>query len=263
MSFWKKLFGGGGGGTTRKAVTAQGRPQSSTAGARSVAAAVAAVASRTCDTCGATFPQSTSFCPRCGKTFGAAGAAAPAPAPMKSGESVAKAVQLYNDGKVEEAIGEAKRLIDANPEHATAHGSLGYFLLQERRFDEAIEPMLRALELKPNSKETALHLRDVIDAYVEELVGIGATDGFVSKQEGGKYDEHRCHRRAREIGTLLARIGDSGVFGESGSKYTADSLMTKVFNEVQVRMSFKPESTVLRTAWQGLGANAQKPLAAA
>jgi tetratricopeptide (TPR) repeat protein len=162
-------------------------------------------------------------------------------------------VQFYNEGKVEEAIAEAKRLIEANPKHATAYSSLGYFLLEERRFDEAVDPMLRALELNPQSKETALHLRDVIDAYVEELIGIGAIDGFVSEQGGEKYDDSRRHRRTRDIGAILAQIGDSGVFGESGETYTSEKLMTKVFNEVQVRMSFRPESNALRPAWEGIG----------
>lgn len=244
MSFWSNLFGGGG---SRKATTAR-RPQQRPSGQRPQASAGNAPATRTCTDCGATFAQSTTFCPRCGKTFGSS-----KPAPTKPGESITKAVQLYNEGKVEDALAEAKRLIELNPKHATAHGSLGYFLLQERRFDEAVEPMLRALELNPSSKETALHLRDVIDAYAEELIGICSTDGFVSEQLGEKFDENRRHRRTREIGATLARIGDSGVFGESGEKYTSEKLMTKVFNEVQVRMSFRAETNALRPAWEGIG----------
>src|SRR5688572_21889400 len=143
MSFWSNLFGGGG---SRKAATAR-RPQQRPSGQRPPASAGHTPATRTCTDCGATFPQSTTFCPRCGKTFGSS-----KPAPTKPGESITKAVQLYNEGKVEEALAEAKRLIELNPKHATAHGSLGYFLLEQRRFDEAVNPMLRSLELNPNSK---------------------------------------------------------------------------------------------------------------
>jgi hypothetical protein len=244
MSFWSNLFGGG---SSRKAPTAR-RPQQHPSRPRPPASTGGSPATRTCTDCGAAFPQSTTFCPRCGKTFGSTN-----PAPARPGESIAKAVQLYNEGKVEEAVEEAKRLIELNPKHATAHGSLGYFLLEERRFDEAVDPMLRALELNPNSKETALHLRDVIDAYAEELIGIASTDGFVSEQGGENFDEQRRHRRTRQIGETLARIGDSGVFGESGEKYTSEKLMTKVHSEVQVRMSFRPETNALRPAWEGIG----------
>jgi hypothetical protein len=255
MNLWDMLFGGGGNNRRGKPsgarrTNAPQRPQRAAAGATAIASAQ----SRTCADCGATFPQSTGFCPRCGKVFGGGATSPSRPATIRPGESVAKAVQLYNESKVEEAIVEVKRLIEANPKHATAYGSLGYFLLQERRFDEAVEPMLRALELNPDSKETALHLRDVIDAYAEELIGICAADGFVSEQGGGKFDENRRHRRAREIGATLARVGDSGVFGESGDKYTSDKLMAKVMSEVQVRMSFRPETNALRQAWEGIGA---------
>ena len=252
MSFWTRLFGGG---QTKKTSVGQRRPHQR--GASATARPTGVGESRTCAACKATFPQSSGFCPRCGAVV-VGGAPGSGPAPAKAGESVAKAVQLYNEGKVEEAVAEAKRLIEANPKNATAHSSLGYFLLEERRFDEAVEPMMRALELNPQSKETALHLRDVIDAFTEELIGAGATEGFVSEQggekfDGAQFDEARRHRRTREIGALLAKIGDSGVFGESGEKYTGEKLMTKVLNEVQVRMSFRPESTTLRAAWDGIG----------
>ena len=248
MSFWSSLFGG----SSRKTPPAR-RPHQRPSALRQSSPAAAALPSRTCTDCGAAFPQSTGFCPRCGKVVGG-GTTSPAhPATTRPGESVTKAVQLYNEGKVEEAIAEARRLIEANPKHATAYSSLGYFLLEERRFDESVDPMLRALELNPNSKETALHLRDVIDAYAEELIGICAADGFLSEQGGEKFDDQRRHRRTRDIGAILARIGDSGVFGESGETYTSEKLMTKVFNEVQVRMSFRPETNALRAAWEGIG----------
>ena len=254
MSFWSNLFGGG---SSRKPPVARRTSQRAST-PRPASAVPNSLPSRTCTACKATFPQSSGFCPRCGAVV-VGGAPGSGPAPAKAGESVAKAVQLYNEGKVEEAVAEAKRLIEANPKNATAHSSLGFFLLEERRFDEAVEPMMRALELNPTSKETALHLRDVIDAFTEELIGVGATDGFISEQGGEKFDEARRHRRTREIGSLLAKVGDSGVFGESGEKYTSEKLMTKVFNEVQVRMSFRTESTTLRAAWDGIGSWKREP----
>ena len=81
------------------------------------ATAIASAQSRTCADCGATFAQSTGFCPRCGKVFGGGTTSPSRPATTRPGESVTKAVQLYNEGKVEEAIaaGEPMEGGDAPP----------------------------------------------------------------------------------------------------------------------------------------------------
>src|SRR5688572_21559351 len=116
MSFWSNLFGGGGG--SRKTTTTR-RPARRPSSTRPPSPVPNSLPSRTCADCGATFPQSTGVCPRCGKVFGGGTTSPARPATTRPGESVTKAVQLYNEGKVEEAIAEVKRLIEANPKHAT------------------------------------------------------------------------------------------------------------------------------------------------
>ena len=46
-----------------------------------------------------------------------------------------------------------------------------------------------------------------VDRLVAELIAIGQTEGFLSMQAGGNFNEERQHIRAREIGTRLNDIG--------------------------------------------------------
>lgn len=46
-----------------------------------------------------------------------------------------------------------------------------------------------------------------IQTLIDELTAIGNTDGFLSQNAGGAFDEDRQHRRAREIGEKLHARG--------------------------------------------------------
>ncbi len=45
-----------------------------------------------------------------------------------------------------------------------------------------------------------------VDRFVDELMGIGQTSDFVS-DPGGNFDHNGCHKRAREIGMQLNKMG--------------------------------------------------------
>jgi len=80
-----------------------------------------------------------------------------------------------------------------------------------------------------------------VESLTDELIGIGKTDGFLSLQPGGKYNEKKRHIRAFEIGE---RLNDMGGL----------ELMRKV--GYSVAQLFPPGSTAgreLEAAWVGIG----------
>ncbi len=64
------------------------------------------------------------------------------------------AIALSNTGRVDEAIGHYRILVERFPEHAKAQSGLGAALLLEGKTDEAIARLRRAIELEPTSLES-------------------------------------------------------------------------------------------------------------
>ena len=57
----------------------------------------------------------------------------------------------------------------------------GFLYLRKGQLDQAVECLLRALEVDPHHKDATDHLVDVLRALIDELVHIGFSDGFLSK----------------------------------------------------------------------------------
>ena len=129
----------------------------------------------------------------------------------------------------------------------------GFLYLWKGQLDQAVECVLRALEVDPHHKDAPDHLFDVLRALTDELVQIGCTEGFLSTQPGGAFDDHNRHRRTREIGALIATIGQRGVFKVDGRAVESDLFMAHVINDVQKKMGHHSNSTALKFAWDGLG----------
>jgi tetratricopeptide (TPR) repeat protein len=162
------------------------------------------------------------------------------------------AVRLFREGQLDAAIAELRRGLEANPHYATGYSNLGFLYLRRTELEQAVECLLRALELDPAHQDAPGHLCDVLLALIDELTGIGLTDGFLSTWPGGNFDEHNRHLRTRDIGGLIARIGERGVVKADGRVLGADLLMGIVINAVQKRMRANKPSTGLQFAWQGI-----------
>jgi hypothetical protein len=71
--------------------------------------------------------------------------------------------------------------------------------------------------------------------FVDELLRIGAREGFVSFMPGGRFNQQGRHIRAREIGMRLNMMGGS-------------SLMRRVYDRVDC-----PNARQLAAAWDEIG----------
>jgi Tetratricopeptide repeat len=162
------------------------------------------------------------------------------------------AVRLFRAGRLDAAIAELRRGLEANPRYATGYSNLGFLHLRKGRLDEAVACLLRALEVDPQHKDAPDHLFDVLGALIDELVQIGLTDGFLATQPGRKFDKYNRHMRAREIGELIARIGKSGVFNADGRPLETDLLLELAVNAVQQKPGAHRTSSCLPFAWRGI-----------
>jgi TPR repeat len=162
------------------------------------------------------------------------------------------AVRLFRDGKLDDAIAELRRGLEANPHYATGYSNLGFLYLRRTELEQAVECLLRELDLDPVHQDAPARLCDVLLALIDELTGIGLTDGFLSTRPGGNFDEYNRHLRTRDIGALIARIGKRGVVKADGRILGANLLMEIVINAVQKRMRANKPSTGLQFAWQGI-----------
>jgi TPR repeat len=162
------------------------------------------------------------------------------------------AVRLFREGRLDEAITELRRGLETSPPYATGYSNLGFLYLRKGALEQAVECLLQALAVDPRHRDAPDHLGDVLLALCDELLEIGVTDGFLSKRPGGKFDQYNRHVRAREIGSLIAKIGDRGVFKADGLVLESDRLMEVVIHEVQQKMSAHHHATGLPFVWQGI-----------
>jgi Flp pilus assembly protein TadD len=67
--------------------------------------------------------------------------------------TLARADSLMTQGRVEEAIGQYRELVQSEPSHFDGHNKLGFALLQAGRSREALAAIRRAIELQPRNPE--------------------------------------------------------------------------------------------------------------
>ena len=155
-------------------------------------------------------------------------------------------------GGLDDAITELRRGLEANPHYATGFSNLGFLYLRRAEPEQATTCLLQALEVDPKHPDAPNHLCDVLLALVDELTAIGLTDGFLSAQPGGNFDEYNRHIRTRNIGVLIAKIGNRGVFEAAGQVLETQLLMEIVINAVHKKMGAHHHSTGLQFTWQGI-----------
>jgi tetratricopeptide (TPR) repeat protein len=170
-----------------------------------------------------------------------------------------RAVQLFREGRLDDAIAELRRGLAVNPDYATGYSNLGFLYLWKGQCDQAVECLLRALEVDPRHRDAPDHLVDVLHTLIDELVQIGLGDGFLSPQPGEKFDHYNRHRRTREIGALIAMMGDRGAVTMDGRALPRAQLMTLVIHCVGKKMKDYRTSHNLKFAWNGMNGEGQTP----
>jgi Tetratricopeptide repeat len=254
MSFWRKFFG-------KKHLSGRSSaPRSSlpaTAMRSSLSPGTTGSPTKACLACQRKFDALLTICPPCGSPEAMA---ADAPewlmllqAHVTAVQSNDTAVRLFREGRLDEAIGELHRGLEANPPYATGYSDLGFLYLCKGQLDQAIDCLLRALEVDPHHKDAPDHLFDVLGALIDELVQIGFSDGFLSTQPGAKFDDHNRHMRTRAIGALIVKMGERGIFTAECRVLESTQLMAIVINNVQKKMAYHRNSTTLQYAWDGTG----------
>ena len=164
-----------------------------------------------------------------------------------------RAVRLFREGRLDDAIAELGRGLEVSPQYATGHSNLGFLHLRKGQLDLAVTCLLRALEVDPHQQDAPDHLVDVLSALIDALAQIGCSDGFLSTRPGEKFDEANRHRRARAIGALIAKIGQGGIFKAGDRPLASDLLMEIVINNVAQKMGDSREAISLSSAWSGIG----------
>ncbi|HEX9872035.1 MAG TPA: tetratricopeptide repeat protein [Candidatus Tectomicrobia bacterium] len=164
-----------------------------------------------------------------------------------------RAVRLFRQGRLDDAITELGRGLEVSPQYATGHSNLGFLHLRKGQFEQAVACLLQALEVDPHHQDAPDHLVDVLSAPINELVQIGDRDGFLSTQPGGKFDDANRHMRTRALGALIAKIGQHGIFKVGNQPLASDLLMEIVINDVAQKMGNPRHAISLKSAWSGIG----------
>src|SRR5262249_50155806 len=67
-------------------------------------------------------------------------------------------IALESRGRIDEAAGAYRRVLDLKPDYAEAHYDLGNTLLKKGRYDQATDAYRRAVDLKPHFAEAHCNL---------------------------------------------------------------------------------------------------------
>jgi tetratricopeptide (TPR) repeat protein len=105
---------------------------------------------------------------------------------VRAAECFAKAKELQQAGRLEEAVASYSRALELKPDYAEAYNNLGNALRSLRRFDQAIASLRRACDLRP------------------DLAGIHSNLGLALADAGQFEQAVAHHRRAVELGPDLA-----------------------------------------------------------
>jgi len=163
-----------------------------------------------------------------------------------------RAVRLFREGRLGEAIATLQRGLEANPPYATGYSNLGFLYLCQGQLDQATACLLHALEVDPRHPDAPDHLVDVLRGLIDELVQIGFNEGFLALHPGAHFDHHHRHLRAREIGKLIATIGARGVLKVTGRPIQTMELLQLVIYRVQQQLCDHRQAVNLALAWEEL-----------
>lgn len=163
-----------------------------------------------------------------------------------------KAIGLFREGRLDDAIVTLQSGLQTNTHYATGYSNLGFLYLRKGGLDQATACLLRALEADPRHPDAPNHLVDVLHGLIEELVQIGFNEGFLALYPGAPFDHYHRHRRAREIGKLIVTIGAKGVVKVKGHPLRPMQLVQLAMSSVQQQMCDHRHAVNLALAWEGL-----------
>lgn len=118
-----------------------------------------------CPRCAADNADSDRFCARCGALL--AGAEASSYDPKHAAELVETALQLSDEGKLEDAILTAEQAVACNPRSTSAHSILGILLYRKGETERAIAEYRIVLSLSPESSADRTRLEEILGVRPE------------------------------------------------------------------------------------------------
>jgi len=119
----------------------------------------------------------------------------------------ARAIALYRQGTIKEALPAIDNLIAAEPNNPFFHELKGQVLLENRRVSDAIAPYRRAVELLPRSGLLRLSLAQ---AYLESGQP-GLVDAAARELDAARHQESRSSHLWRLMAEAWGRKGNQGM----------------------------------------------------
>lgn len=86
----------------------------------------------------------------------------PPPAPRPQGNQLARARDLVQSGRIEEAIEQYTEILGENPQNLRAHNNLGILFDELGQHDTAVEHLEAALEVEPDNVEVLTNLASAL-----------------------------------------------------------------------------------------------------
>jgi tetratricopeptide (TPR) repeat protein len=114
-----------------------------------------------CLSCGHEYDAGMASCPKCGDATSCMvgrGALGVLQAQISSKELNDRGVRLFQQGKFNEAEGQLRKAIEANPGHEMAYSNLARVLIERGQPREAVKILEKVLAMNPHRKEAQRYL---------------------------------------------------------------------------------------------------------
>ena len=107
---------------------------------------------------------------------------------------------LYEKGRVDEAMDQFQKTLAIHPGYAQAHNDLGSILFEKGRLDEAMDQYQKALQIDPNSAEIHTNFGNVLSQ-------LGRTNEAMPQYQKALKINPSYGKAYSNLGNLLCRIG--------------------------------------------------------
>ncbi len=127
-------------------------------------------------------------------------------------DTIAKAAALFRAGKAQEAESVLRAASAADPDSATLHGALGELLFNEKRYEDCIPELNRAVGIDPSSRKHTILLGEALIATQRFGVAVDFLNG--AKTHFGDY--YQLHYDLGLAYYFMSKVGEAqGEFEEA------------------------------------------------